>query len=214
MLVSVIFILAILNKKLLVRVGAGVTAAALAVLIIEPLYNIVEIYFRLESVATGRDFILESVWNVIKSDFWLGHGPAGTKQVMYSHLPFMLGSPEEHFIYVHWSIIDFGHAHNFYLFFLSDMGLLGFLVSLLLPIIFISMGIRIIRKTKPADNFYYFLVIGIIGAGISLFIRGLFEWSNLISYGTLANDLPFWTIFVMLMFINKIDFSSNFRRVF
>jgi len=46
----------------------------------------------------------------------------------------------------------------------------------------------------------YFIILGIIAAGIGLFIRGLFEAIGLIHYGYITADLPIWVLFSILIF--------------
>ena len=148
---------------------------------------------------------MDTVINIIKDNPILGAGPAATKYEMYKELPFMLGSAAEQYISVHINQIEFGHAHNFYLFFLADMGIPGLITALFLPYVFISLSVKTIRKFKNINNEYYWLTMGITAAGIGLFIRGLFEWGNLISYGTLESDLPFWIIFIILIYLYQIS---------
>ncbi len=167
---------------------------------LKPVYNFFDIYFRLERLSTGRDVILSTIFNVIKDNWILGTGPAATKYSLYPHLPFMLGSPAEKFMAFHYGEIEFGHAHNFYLFFWSDLGLLGLFTSILLPVMFFKMCIRLLHKWKEVDLQNYYLLLGILAAGVGLFIRGFFEWGNLISYGTLSIDLPFWILLIILSF--------------
>jgi O-antigen ligase len=167
---------------------------------IEPVSSTVGIYFRLERLSTGRDFILNSVSEVIKENYLLGAGPAGTRLEIYKHLPYMLGGIEEQFIRKFYTKIEFGHAHNFYLFFLSDMGIIGLLLSLALPVLFFYFGLKIL-KAENSERGNKALVIGILGAGLTIFIRGIFEWSYILSYGTIKIDLPLWLMFVILIHI-------------
>jgi hypothetical protein len=46
----------------------------------------------------------------------------------------------------------------------------------------------------------YFIILGIIAAGIGLFIRGSFEAIGLIFYGYITADLPFWILFSIVIF--------------
>jgi O-antigen ligase len=101
--------------------------------------------------------------------------------------------------------LEFGHAHNFYLFFFSDMGLLGLLTSIMLPIIFFRNCLWSIKFYQNKNSRVYLLIIGITASGIALFVRGLFEWSNILSYGTITADLPFWILFVVIIYLNKTE---------
>ncbi len=169
--------------------------------LIQPISDLLNLYFRFESVSTGRDFILETVFNIISKNPIIGCGPAATKYEFYNNLPYLIGSPQELFIRRMSAMIEFGQAHNFYLFLYTDLGILGFIASLLIIYIFIKTGHSVLTATKISNNILYHLVLGIQGAGIALFIRGIFEWAGIFSYGTLTTDLPFWFIFVLLIFL-------------
>jgi len=65
--------------------------------------------------------------------------------------------------------IEFGQAHNFYLFLYTDLGILGLITSILIPFSFYKIGNRLMIETKQNDNSIYPLVLGIQGAGIALF---------------------------------------------
>jgi len=92
------------------------------------------------------------------------------------------------------------NSHNFYLMFFSDMGILGFVTSLMLPVVFFIISFRTTKQLSVADGKIYYIIIGIIAAGIGLFIRGLFEAIGLIFYGYITADLPFWILFGILIF--------------
>jgi len=207
---SSIFVLYCLNKKLLKRILL-LTLLILPILFIQSISNFIDVYFRLERLSTGRDVIFDVIYNVIKNNPILGVGPAATKYALYPNLDFMLGSPAEKFLAFHYDEIAFGHAHNFYLFFWSDLGVLGLFTSILLPIVFFKMCYKAIKKTKNINLDFYLLSIGITAAGLGLFIRGFFEWGNLISYGTIGIDLPFWILLVILSYINlnKINYLDK-----
>ena len=205
---SSIYILFKLNKRLL-KIFSIAALFIIPLLFINPISDYIDIYLRLEKLSTGRDYILDVIYKIIKDNFILGVGPAATKFAIYPHMDFMLGTHAERFLAFHYNEIEFGHAHNFYLFFWSDLGLLGLFTSILLPIVFFKMCIKAIRKTKKFNPDYNLLSIGILGAGIGLFIRAFFEWGNLISYGTIGVDLPFWLLMVILSYINIKDISPN-----
>jgi len=176
-----------------------------------PTQKYVDMYFRLERISTGRDFILSSMWNVIKSNWLFGSGPAGSKYEMYKEIPYMLGSMEELYLRHHYDQIEFGHAHNFYLFFLSDLGIFGFILSLALPFIFLKISLQTISLLQKEKGENYYLALGITAFGIAMFVRGIFEWAGILSYGTIGYDLPFWILFSIQLFLNqKYKTKENF----
>jgi O-antigen ligase len=198
--ISVIYILFTENKKILLYL-LSIIILALPLLWIKPIAETVDLYFRLERVSTGRDFILETVFNILSKNPLIGNGPAATKYEFYNNLPYIIGSPQELFLRRMSEQIEFGQAHNFYLFLYTDLGLFGFIASLLIVFVFLKTSNRLLKETKKTNEGIYPLVLGIQGAGISLFIRGLFEWAGIFSYGTLTYDLPFWWIFSLLIFL-------------
>ena len=199
-LFSVVYILFKENKKSLLYLAVSILFL-LPLLWINPFAETIDLYFRLERVTTGRDFILETVANIISKNPLIGIGPAATKFEFYNNIPYLIGSPQELFLRKVVNQIEFGQAHNFYLFLYTDLGILGLITSILIPFSFLKIGNRLMIETKQNDNSIYPLVLGIQGAGIALFIRGLFEWAGIFSYGTITYDLPFWWIFSLLIFL-------------
>ena len=115
----------------------------------------------------------------------------------------MFGSPQERLINMHMNQLEFGHAHNFYLFLFSDMGLLGLFTSIILPVIFFRNCLSALKIYQNKNSRVSLLIIGITASGIAIFVRGMFEWSNILSYGTITIDLPFWILFVIISYLNK-----------
>ncbi len=207
LILSSTFILFNLNKRIL-KIALILLIITLPLLFIPTVQEFIGLYFRTENLASGRNFILETIYDVILNNPVIGYGPAATKYAIYPNIPFMLGSPAEKFILFHYNEIQFGHAHNFFLFFWSDMGLPGLFTSLFLPFVYFKMCGKALQRTKVLKNQeYYYLVLALTGSGIAIFIRGLFEWGNLISYGTINSDLPFWIMVSILMYIsiNKLN---------
>jgi len=123
----------------------------------------------------------------------------------------MLGSMEELYLRHHYDQIEFGHAHNFYLFFLSDLGIFGFILSLALPFIFLKISLQTISLLQKEKGENYYLALGITAFGIAMFVRGIFEWAGILSYGTIGYDLPFWILFSIQLFLNqKYKTKENF----
>lgn len=215
LLVGVSFIFFKENKKYLYRLFLAMIIG-LSLLLIEPISDALNLYLRLERISTGRDYILETVFNIISNNPIIGAGPAASKFEMYNYLPYMFGTHQEYFLSKLINQIEFGHAHNFYLFFYTDLGILGFVVSLAIPYVFFKLSSKIIKKINNLYGMIYPLVLGIQASGIALFLRGIFEWGGIFSYGTLSYDLPFWWIFIMLIFIYQktINVKSKIYPIF
>jgi O-antigen ligase len=170
-------------------------------LFIAPVGKWINNYLRIDNILAGRDQLLEATFDVISNNLIFGAGPAATKYEMYKYLPVMLGSPQEFLFFRHFESIQFGHAHNFYLFYFSDLGLFGLLAAIIFPLIFLSISSKTLHKVKREENSFYFLVVGIQAAGLAIFARGIFEWGGILSYGAISGDLPFWWIFSILIYL-------------
>ena len=202
LVVGIIFLMYYLRRAYL-KYYATILLVLASLYFLLPFQKFIEMYFRLERISTGRDFILSSIWNVIKRNWLFGAGPAGSKYEMYKDMPYMLGSLEELYLRHHYDQIEFGHAHNFYLFFLSDLGIIGFILSLVLPIIFFKISFQTTSLYYKEKGQNYYLALGITAFGIAMFVRGLFEWGGILSYGTIGYDLPFWILFSIQIFLNQ-----------
>lgn len=202
---STLFIFYNLNKKVFKGLIYFILFVVLLLFLIEPINEFFSIYFRLDKLSTGRDLILGVVFNVIKNNITFGVGPAATKYSIYSNLNFLIGSPEENLLAFHYNQIEFGHAHNFFLFFWSDLGLLGLFTSIFLPIVFFYLCYKSLKRLKSQNSDYYVLSIGITAAGIGMFIRAIFEWGNIISYGTINLDLPFWIMVCIITYLHEVS---------
>jgi O-antigen ligase len=202
LLISSLYIIYKLNRRALIKIIA-ILCLILPLIFIDPIYHLLELYLKVDMVASGRDYILEATFNIIKSNPIFGIGPTATSHQMYTYLPFMLGSSQEIIFTRHFDVIQYGHAHNFYLFYYTDLGLPGFILSIALPVIFLSISNNIAKNFKQSGYQYYWLVVSIQAAGLALFIRGLFEWGGILTYGAITADLPFWWIFCILLFFNN-----------
>lgn len=203
MFISLCYILYKLNRKALVRIFVA-AASTLFLMLFNPFNEMIDAYFRVSNLVSGRDFLLEAVKPVIRNNPILGAGPAATKYYLYKEMPYLMGSRAETLIHEQSVRIEFGQAHNFYLFFFSDMGIFGFLLSLSLPVLVLYYCIRAQKGIKYLDWRLYLISVGITGAAIGFFIRGFFEWGGLLSYGTIQLDLPFWVMIVIILYIVKI----------
>lgn len=195
-----VFLLYNLNKKFL-KIFLILGVLLIPILFINPFAEYIDLYFRFKKLSTGRDVIWSVISNIIKDNFLLGVGPAATKYFLFPHSDYLIASHQAHFLLFHYNEIEFGHAHNFYLFFWSDLGILGLFTSLLLPYTYLKMGLSTIKENKNINRDHYLLTLGLVAAGMGLFIRAFFEWGNLISYGTLGTDLPFWLVFIILIYL-------------
>jgi O-antigen ligase len=103
----------------------------------EQLMNILNFYFRVERTISGRDYFWGMAVEMFFDNWFLGIGPGGYKYQMYNYLPVMLGSWDESIINHYFLVTDYGLQHNFYLFILSELGIVGlFVISYFFLLIF------------------------------------------------------------------------------
>jgi hypothetical protein len=196
---GVLFILFNQNKKLFWRSILAFILLSL-LLYISPLWEVIEVYSRVDNIGTGREYLIQAALEVIKNNLFLGAGPGGTKYEMYIHLPFLLGSIEELTILRNFNAGNLGQAHSFYLFYFGDLGIGGLVLAITLPIIFFRLCYFVLKRLNDGGSEEYYIVLGITGVGIFMFIRGLFEPQNILTYGGISFDLPFWLLISIISF--------------
>jgi hypothetical protein len=57
-----------------------------------------------------------------------------------------------------------------------------------------------LKRLNNVESVEYYIVLGITGVGVFMFIRGLFEPQNILSYGGISFDLPFWLLISIISF--------------
>lgn len=203
-IVYIPFLLYYLNVKALKILTVATLSVLLLVLFIEDIYQLFAFLFRLERVLSGREVLWDTALNIINDRWLFGIGPGAFRLEAYNYLPVVIGSIGEETIRFQMDIIDVGHAHNFYLFYFSEMGIGGFIVALMLPIVFLFVGSKNIKYYRGGNLGDYYTVLAIQGTGLGMFVRGFIEANNLASYGWLTGDLSFWILFM----VNSYYYSS------
>lgn len=167
---------------------------------IEPIWTWVELYLRVEKISTGRDLIWKTLLNIPWKYYLLGMGPGATQYYMWNYIPFHFGSPEQLWMDYYFKKAEYGHAHNFYLFYLSDLGILGLSSAFYIVGAFFSY----VKKIDFWENKKYRIYgYGLATSGIAIFIRSIFEWSGILSYGGIGVDLPFWIVLILLFLMQR-----------
>jgi O-antigen ligase len=199
-LVSIGVLLFIFNRKWLLII-ISIIGIIILILVLSPLIDYFMIYLRLDNLVSGRNYLTESAFKVIENHFFFGAGPAATRHEMYQHLPYMLNSPEEMFIRRNFNMGELGQSHSFYLFFFSDLGIFGFILSILIPVLYFMLLNQIIKKNQYSrTEDQYYLMKGLLAAGIFIFTRGIFEPAGIFSFGNLNQDLTFWLLMCIICF--------------
>ncbi|MFH0734503.1 MAG: O-antigen ligase family protein [bacterium] len=209
LLISVGFILYYINRKAILY-GIIAVLSLIPLVFIESINSLISLYLRLDSIAAGRDKIYDVIFATLPHIWLFGAGPGAAKFYMFDYYPYLMGSPEQLY-WDYYSIkADFGHAHNYYLFYFTDLGILGFVFSIVLQYIFIKMGLRCIKAAKQVSLKYYYICLSITAVGVTYFVRGFFEYAGILSYGFVSIDLPFWLIFCLLAFLyQKLIINKN-----
>ncbi|NOX18457.1 MAG: hypothetical protein GXO87_09295, partial [Chlorobi bacterium] len=102
--VSVIFLIYKINKKFLLF-PAIILLIITPLIFIEPVSGWLDVYFRVERISTGRDWILQTLFNIPLKYFVFGTGPAATQFYMWEYLPFQIGSPEQMWMERHFRML-------------------------------------------------------------------------------------------------------------
>lgn len=206
-LISVAFFTFYLKRELLLRsIALIIVIVVLTFLLFEPVQKTVEGYLRLDTVSDR-----EVYWNmglqVISDNPIFGVGADMFDKQFYNyassqHLQlFKIGS----------SLLGKPHPHNFFLFFTSENGILGFITAVFFFVLFLSIGFYCIKNSKSISKDYYILSVTITGIGVGLFFRTFIEISGFLTYGYITRDLPFWLMFVILLkiYVNISEHKSE-----
>jgi O-antigen ligase len=196
LLVGIIVVYFFINKKMIYYLFSIILFLS-TTLLIGPIQKLVGLYFRLDSFSSGRDHIYDAVFAVLPHVWLFGSGPAAAKYEMFKHYPYLLNSPEAIYWQYFLKKMEFGHAHNFFLYYWTDLGILGLVLSIIIPVLFIKMGIENIKYFRNVDKKNEYLAIGIFAIGVTYFVRGFFEFGGILTYGFISVDLPFALLYLI-----------------
>jgi O-antigen ligase len=139
-------------------------------------------------------------FSIIQNHTIFGVGPGNFGSYMYKYNPIMLNSYSSIDMRYIYEFASVGHSHNFFLFMFSEMGILGLINSILIPYLFFKYSFNL-KKIVPKEDYHiYWLVVTIIGCGIGMFARSIFESTGIMTYGWITRDLPFWILFSIIVF--------------
>ena len=171
--------------------------------------------FRLSEGVSQRDYLWQLAFNIISANPLIGIGPGAYSFEMFNYFPILLNSYEgQLFIELQKNSLGFNGSHNFYLALFSDLGVLGLLVSFLLPYVFLKIAKKTLKLSKMLKCKEYKIILGLTAIGIGMFVRGLFEGISLITYGWITVDMPFWIIFLLLIhYYEKLKVQLNAERL-
>jgi len=209
-LFSTSIILFILRKKFFYKFIFVLGIIIIVFFLYEPLSNLLSLVFRIEEGLSAREKTWAMSIDIICDHPFFGIGPGAYKYEMFNYFPYMLNDWwGKLFIYYHQVTEGANFAHNFFLFFFTDMGLLGFITASILPIIFVKVGINTIKYYKTVSRESYLLVVGLFAAGLSIILRNFFNSIGILFYGGITTDLPFWLIFGSLVYFYQMKSSTK-----
>ena len=212
--VSGIYILFKLNKKALKILSASFISTGFLILVIFPkIVDIISTFLRFNRVFENLRYILWDIaFGIIKDNPIFGIGPGTFKYYMYKYLPVQLGSWNERSIYFVYKEAGTGHAHNFWLYRFSELGIFGFIGAVALPVIFFYLIFKLGKYIKNKYE-YTVIIVAITGSILGLLYRSMFESTGFLTNGWITRDLPFWVIFLIVIFLfqnrkNSLDNSN------
>ena len=207
--VSGIYILFKLNRKIFKILSASILSFCLLIIAVFPkIIEIISTFLRFNRVFENLRYILWDIaFGIIKDNPILGIGPGTFKYYMYKYLPVQLGSWNERSIYFVYKEAGTGHAHNFWLYRFSELGVLGFIGAAALPVIFFYLIYRIRKHIKNKFE-YTVIVTAITGSVLGLLYRSMFESTGFLTNGWITRNLPFWIIFSIIIYLYQ-DFKKT-----
>jgi O-antigen ligase len=212
-IISIIFILSVLNRTLLLKSIVSISIIILTLFLASKDFNeAVNTYLRLETVS-DREVYWQTGIDIISDYPVFGLGPDTFDKNFFSY------SPSSILFYYRPEIAIQGkpHPHNFFLYFTAENGILGFITSITLFIIFFHIAFGSMKRTRQLNKEYFVLSVAITGIGLGIFFRSFIEVTGYMIYGYITRDLPFWLTFIILIFIyqkSKKDFRLHKKHFF
>jgi len=203
--VSAAYIIFYFNRQLFKRI-LTVSVILLVILLFIPYFNnILSLLLRTDRIFSNTRGLFWSVaFDIIQNNPVFGAGPGVFEEYIYKYLPVNLGSFFEKQMF--WA--KSGTAHNFFLFRTADLGILGLITAIWLPIFSIRLASKAILKYKELNKELFHLSIAIKGTIIGLIARAFFESTGLLTHGWITRDLPFWLLIIILLYLNKNEDSK------
>jgi O-antigen ligase len=214
-IVSSLIIFYTLNKKYFYRSFFILIVFLLVIFLYEPLGKFSYLLFRLDAGLTSRDQLWNIAANIIIDNPIFGLGPGSYKNEMLNYLPVMLSSWKGELLIKLYEMTTKGSnlSHNFYLFFFSEMGIFGLFTAVTFTLIYFRIGFKNLSYYKTSNRQRYYLIVALFAAGASMFVRNLVDSIGLMYYGWITSDLPFWIVFLCLIFYwqNQKDIEDDIQ---
>lgn len=195
----------LLNRKRFYQLLFSISFIVSLFLFYQPLNELLTTFLRIESGMSARDYIWKMSMDMINDNTIFGIGPGAYQYEMFNYFPYMLDDWWGRlFIYFYEVTGGANLSHNFFLTLFTDMGILGIITAIALPIIYFRIGIKTIIKYKNESVDKYYLIIALFAAGSSIILRNFFNGIGLLYVGGIQTDLPFWLIFGSLIYFYRL----------
>ncbi|WP_168026840.1 O-antigen ligase family protein [Ignavibacterium album] len=202
-IIGLLFFTYIINKRAALWILLSVLIVVLLLLIL-PTSEMILSALRIEQGFSQRDLLWKLSIDMFKDNWFLGVGPGLWGLQMFNYSPVLQDSFIGYLFYdVNVITGGFNNSHNYYLVFMSDLGIFGLFLSLYLPFTFFSIAKENLKLSKLYSNESYLLNLALTTVGVSIFIRAFFEGISIITFGWVAIDLPFWVVFAILIYNNQ-----------
>ena len=213
-LLSTAIILFLLRRKKFFQLLISLSVVALVFVFYPPLNDLMTTFLRIESGMSARDYVWKMSMDMIEDNTIFGIGPGAYQYEMLNYFPYLLSDWwGKLFIYYNEVTGGVNLSHNFFLSLFTDMGILGILTAIALPIVYLRIGIKTIKKYKLASPDRYYLIVALFAAGSSIILRNFFNGIGLLYVGGLQTDLPFWLIFGSLVYFYQLPLNSEIRAL-
>lgn len=200
----------ILNRKRFYQFVFGIAVFVLMFVLVQPLNDLLSTFLRIESGMSARDYIWKMSIDMINDHMIFGVGPGAYQYEMFNYFPYMLDDWWGRlFIYFNEVTGGANLSHNYFLTFFTDMGILGLVTAIVLPIVYLRIGIKTLKIYKSDSSERYYFIVGLFAAGCSIIIRNFFNSIGLLYVGGIQTDLPFWTIFGSLIYFYQTHNKLN-----
>lgn len=141
--------------------------------------------------------------NIIRDNPIFGLGPGGYKYEMFNYFPVKMNSWVGGLFIKNYEMTNGANlSHNYFLFLFSELGVLGFISSIFLLILFLRL-FRILKLIINKKSKIYYVVVALLAIGLSEFARGTVESIGILYFGAITADLPFWLVFISLTFYSN-----------
>ena len=204
-ILSISFMFIVIKWKLFIRTFLIISLVILGLFFTIPaVEETINLYVRIDSI-NQREVFWESGSDVLSDYPILGVGPGTFYQYFYSYAPSSL------FDFFYLDIWRYGKPspHNLFLYYWSENGILGFILSISLFVLFFYFAVNSIKLTKLKHKNNYIISIAITGIGIGFLFRAFFEVTGILYYGYITTDLPFWLLFgILIHFYQKMNLNG------